>query len=228
VVVLVLIGLAYLFLGPGLPGGGADDVAQAAESDSGAESGAAHDGEAQAGAEAGSEGTDGEADAESGTESATAAGEGTTDEAASEQPTESGIPGLEPRETADGITITILDIIEMANRIAVDNGYRPMGGPESAGPNPDWIYPGNVFTLPDGATRRVVEGDTIWDIAADFIERKLGDRYGRYLDIMASYEDGDADREEVIEQLVSLRESTYAENFESLVQESIEEVREGQ
>ncbi len=103
-----------------------------------------------------------------------------------------------------------------------------MGAPEEAGPDPDWIFPGNVFTLPDGTTRTVVEGDTIWGIAADFIEKELAVRYERYLDIMTSYEDGDAERQEVIDQLVSLRDSTYAENFETLVQRSIEEVRAGE
>jgi hypothetical protein len=210
VLILLLAGLGYLLLGPGLPGGEETPVAAADGTE---------DGEAGAGTNPDGDGGDGSAGDGAG-------GDGDAADGAEEPG--SGIPGLEPRESVGGIVITILDIIDMANRIAVENGYRPMGAPESAGPSPDWIYPGNVFTLPDGSTRTVVEGDTIWDIAADFIEKRLAVRYERYLDIMTRYEDGDADRQEVIDQLVSLRDSTYAENFASLVQQSIEEVRAGE
>jgi hypothetical protein len=210
VLILLLAGLGYLLLGPGLPGGEETPVAAADGTE---------DGEAGAGTNPDGDGGDGSAGDGAG-------GDGDAVDGAEEPG--SGIPGLEPRESVGGIVITILDIIDMANRIAGENGYRPMGAPESAGPSPDWIYPGNVFTLPDGSTRTVVEGDTIWDIAADFIEKRLAVRYERYLDIMTRYEDGDADRQEVIDQLVSLRDSTYAENFASLVQQSIEEVRAGE
>lgn len=207
---LVLAGLAYFFLAS--PGAG-DDGTPVAEAGDAAE--AAEDETADADGPGDGGGSDGDVAAEAA-------------DPAAEEEEGSGIPGLEPRESVGGIVITILDIIDMANRIAIENGYRPMGAPESAGPSPDWIYPGNVFELPDETTRTVVEGDTIWDIAADFIEKELAVRYNRYLDIMASYEDGDADRQEVIDQLVSLRDATYAENFESLVQQSIEEVRAGE
>jgi hypothetical protein len=213
--VLLLAGLAYLLLGPGLPGTAGPAVAGVEDAGNGAE-GTAGDGGNEGGPGDESSGDGGQATATN------------TEEESLEEEMARRYPGLEPRESVGGIVITILDIIEMANRIAVDNGYRPMGGPEEAGPDPDWIYPGNVFTLPDGTTHTVVEGDTIWDIAADFIERELAVEYQQYLDIMTRYEDGDANREEVIDQLVSLRESTYSENFESLLQETIEEVQAGE
>jgi hypothetical protein len=229
VVILLLAGLGYLLLGSGMPGVSDEPIAAADGTE---------DGEAGTGTTADGDGTAGDGTAGDGTAGDGATGDATTGDGTGDaedgEPSPdgeapgSGIPGLEPRESVGGIVITILDIIEMANRIAVENGYRPMGGSEGAGPNPDWIFPGNVFTLPDGSTRTVVEGDTIWDIAADFIEKRLAVRYDRYLDIMTGYEDGDADRQEVIDQLESLRDATYAENFESLVQESIEEVRAGE
>ncbi|MFO7782904.1 MAG: hypothetical protein R6W94_14905 [Spirochaetia bacterium] len=216
--ILLLAGLGYLLLGPGGPGGPGGEPIAAADGDDAGEGGAA------AGESGDGEGPAGEDDGDD----VPGASEGDAGEDGDTAAPGSGIPGLEPRESVGGIVITILDIIEMANRIAGENGYRPMGAPEEAGPDPDWIFPGNVFTLPDGTTRTVVEGDTIWGIAADFIEKELAVRYERYLDIMTSYEDGDADRQEVIDQLVSLRDSTHAENFETLVQRSIEEVRAGE
>ncbi|NBF39779.1 MAG: hypothetical protein GVY14_05130, partial [Spirochaetes bacterium] len=215
--ILLLAGLGYLLLGPGGPGGPDGRPIAGADGEQAGEAGA--DGGESGDGPAGERDGDGENG-----DGVPAASEGEDGDAAPG----SGIPGLEPRESVGGIVITILDIIEMANRIAEENGYRPMGAPEEAGPDPDWIFPGNVFTLPDGTTRAVVEGDTIWDIAADFIEKELAVRYERYLDIMTRYEDGDADRQEVIDQLVSLRDSTHAENFETLVQRSIEEVRAGE
>lgn len=135
-------------------------------------------------------------------------------------------PGLEEREGTGGITITILDIIRMANRIATDNGYRGLGAPEEAGPDPDWIYPGNEFILPDGDTRTVVRGDTIWGIAADYIEEELRAHYAIYRGLMDSLPDATAEeRQEVVRGLEALREATNSENFAALLSESIEEVR---
>jgi hypothetical protein len=222
-VILLLAGLGYLLLGPGGPGGPGGEPIAAADGEDAGEAGA--DGGESGDGPAGERDGDGGPAAGTDADGAPGASEGEDGDTAAPG---SGIPGLEPRESVGGIVITILDIIEMANRIAEENGYRPMGAPEEAGPDPDWIFPGNVFTLPDGTTRAVVEGDTIWDIAADFIEKELAVRYERYLDIMTRYEDGDADRQEVIDQLVSLRDSTHAENFETLVQQSIEEVRAGE
>ncbi|MFP3959747.1 MAG: hypothetical protein ACLFUX_06235, partial [Spirochaetaceae bacterium] len=144
---------------------------------------------------------------------------------AAEALAEADIPGLEPRESDSGIVITVIDIIFMANRIAVDNGYRAMGGPEDAGPDPDWIYPGNALALPDGTTHSVVEDDTIWDIAADFIERELASHYEEYDDLIVRYEDGEIGHDDLLDRLASLSDATHAENFESLLQRTIEEVR---
>jgi len=135
-------------------------------------------------------------------------------------------PGLEEREGTGGITITILDIIRMANRIAADNGYRGLGAPEEAGPDPDWIYPGNEFTLPGGSTRTVVRGNTIWGIAADYIEDELRAHYAVYSGLMDTLPEAtDQQKRDIIRGLEALRGATSSENFADLVTESIEEVR---
>ncbi|MGM0673231.1 MAG: hypothetical protein ACQETQ_00910 [Spirochaetota bacterium] len=243
--VLLLLGAGYLIYGPGRDeiaqetGVQQDGGAQEEQAESDAQPGTGSDSESGSEAEpaAGDEEPGTEADsAQDADEIADSAAAEQSDNEQSEEMSEAeeaelleGIPGLEPRESVGGIVVTILDIISMANRIAEDNGYRPMGAPEDVGPNPDWIFPGNEFVLPDGSTRTVAEGDTIWDIAADFIEKRLAVRYERYLEIVADYEEGNySDRGALVERLVSLRDSTYAENFESLVQQTIEEVRQGE
>ena len=127
-------------------------------------------------------------------------------------------PGLEEREGTGGITITILDIIRMANTIATDNGYRGLGAPEAEGPDPDWIFPGNEFTLPDGNARTVVRGDTIWDIAADYIEDELRAHYAVYQGLMDSLSDATPEeQQEVVRGLEALRQATNSENFAGLL-----------
>jgi hypothetical protein len=135
-------------------------------------------------------------------------------------------PGLEERQGTGGITITILDIIRMANTIATENGYRGLGAPENEGPDPDWIYPENEFTLPDGDTRTVVRGDTIWDIAADYIEEELRAHYAVYQGLMDSLPDATPEeQQEVVRGLEALRQATSSENFAALLTDRIEEVR---
>jgi hypothetical protein len=132
--------------------------------------------------------------------------------------------GLEAREGAGGIIITILDIIRLANRIAVDNGYRELGAPPGARPDPDWIYPGNVFELPDGSTHTVVSGDTLWDITGEFIQEQLAGRYSRYAAVMEDYQTERIEIEALVEELTDLRNNTYSENFRNIINQTIEEV----
>ncbi|MFP4612630.1 MAG: hypothetical protein ACLFM5_04505 [Spirochaetaceae bacterium] len=243
---LLLGGLGYYLWGPGLPGPESEESAVA---EGGDDADRGPDADADRGSESGN-GTDPDADTGTGTDTDTAedepeaaveeeetdgdaspaedgAGEEEEDAArrAAEALAEADIPGLEPRESDSGIVITVIDIIFMANRIAVDNGYRAMGGTEDAGPDPDWIYPGNALALPDGTTHTVIEGDTIWDIAADFIERELASHYEEYDDLIVRYEDGEIGHDDLLDRLASLSDATHAENFESLLQRTIEEVR---
>lgn len=141
-----------------------------------------------------------------------------------------GPPGLESRDTIGGLTITILDIIRLANRIAVANGYQSLGGEPEDRPDPDWIYPGNEFEMPDGSTETVVSGDTLWYIAAEYLDRMLRERYRRYEALMAEYDPDAATTEErnaLISELESLSEATNSEQFAALLQDQIEAVRGG-
>ena len=63
------------------------------------------------------------------------------------------------------IRVTDTDIFRYANEVAVKNGYKPMNFQSLREKNPNWIYPGNIFTLMDGQRVEVVTGDTLWDIA---------------------------------------------------------------
>ena len=38
-------------------------------------------------------------------------------------------------------------------------------------PDPDWIFPGNTFRLPDGQIHAVIAGETLWEISIAFLDR---------------------------------------------------------
>lgn len=62
-------------------------------------------------------------------------------------------------------TILDSDIYRFASLIAKKNNFAPLDYPTFKARNPDWIYPDNVFTMLDGTSYTVTEGDTLWDIA---------------------------------------------------------------
>ncbi len=64
-----------------------------------------------------------------------------------------------------GIHVSDRDIFEYANRVAIMNGYAPIPFASMKDKNPNWIFPGNVFTMLDGQHVTVKPGDTLWAIA---------------------------------------------------------------
>ncbi len=138
-------------------------------------------------------------------------------------------PGVTITDTSvigpGGVEITLRDIIELVNRIATDNGYAPMGVIDPERPDPDWIYPGNLFVLPDGTRYTVVRGDTLWEITVRYMVARLRSDYDRYTRLVSEYEDqatGDARRSQIAESLAVLGEASHTENFTRLVDETLD------
>jgi hypothetical protein len=114
------------------------------------------------------------------------------------------------------IEITILDIFLLTNEIAVSNGFRRLDSIEETGRDPDWIYPGNLFVLPDSTEYTVVKGDTMWYIAHRFIIKRLEEDWDSYTSIKREVETTivDAQRKEVLtRELKSIGARSYSENF---------------
>ena len=130
-----------------------------------------------------------------------------------------------------GLTPTINDIIVWTNTIAADNDYRTLGQPKGdipgLGPDPDWIFPGSTFVLPDGRVHVVEAGDTLWGIATDYIENQVDVDFSEYLRLTSRYHSEEADgvtREQILGELAQLQRESPSERFRSFIQERIEEL----
>jgi hypothetical protein len=124
-----------------------------------------------------------------------------------------------------GIEITLHDIIGLVNRVATDNGYARLGAANDGRPNPDLIYPGNVFALPDGRHYTVVRGDTLWGITVRYMVARLRDDYELYVRIVTEHETEttlDSRRIGLVEQLSAIGEATHTENFRRMVEETLD------
>ena len=124
-----------------------------------------------------------------------------------------------------GIEITLQDIIDLVNRVATENGYARMGRANGGRPDPDWIYPGNVFALPDSTHYTVLRGDTLWGITVRYMVVRLRDDYELYIRLVSEYETDttpESRRAEVVELLWAIGEASHTENFGRLVEETID------
>lgn len=126
---------------------------------------------------------------------------------------------------AGGIEASIFDIIEMVNRIAVANGYRRMDNFTSDAPDPDWIYPGNVFVLLDGTRYTVQRNDTLWDITVRFVRRSLEEHYRRYRELQEEASQNPGKSTEIVADLEELAASAHVDEFRRMVLETADELR---
>ncbi len=134
---------------------------------------------------------------------------------------------LEPHFSLSDIEITVLDIYRVTNEIAKANGYRELDKVEELGKDPDWIYPENVFFLPDKTSCTVKTGDTIWYIANRYIKETLDHDWEKYLSILKELDKNKINmnnRKRLISELELLRESSYSENFAKEIDKGLKDL----
>ncbi len=140
------------------------------------------------------------------------------------QPEETQGPEIDPEKlevflSLGYIQITILDVYNLANKIAIANGYKELDGVEQLGKNPDWIYPGNAFELPDTTEYTVVKGDTVWHITRQFIQKNVDSDWERYQQIIKEIKEENKD--ELIAELEDLKTGSYSENFSKEIEQAV-------
>ncbi|MGQ9614919.1 MAG: hypothetical protein ACUVWJ_00790 [Spirochaetota bacterium] len=124
------------------------------------------------------------------------------------------------------IEITIMDILTLTNRIAVNNGYQTLDK-RTPGRDPDWIYPGNLLVLPDEISYTVVKGDTMWYIAHRFIIQSLEMVWERYKSIeekIKSKQITVEEKNQIAAELKKMKEESFSENFRKEVDRKLKEI----
>lgn len=105
------------------------------------------------------------------------------------------------------IRISNRDIFKFANRIAVDNGYTPISIKTFRQKDPNWIFPGNIFVLPDKQKITIIKGDTLWDIA----NTKLIEMYINFYKIIDQMKQS-LSKEEAIDKNLLIKAKKYIFN----------------
>ena len=110
--------------------------------------------------------------------------------------------------------ITDPDIYKYVNKVAVKNGYRELSAREMKSKNPDRIFPNDTFIMLDEQVVTVVNGDTLWDLAA----RKLIELDIKFYETIKQIKDSSSSKkQQLIEQARSYAFSKrHMEIIESL------------
>jgi hypothetical protein len=162
---------------------------------------------------------------------ATAPDDDVTDEAPSTaatitpETTTERVPATEEEGGANAIVISLSDMIRLVNRIARMNGYAPIGDFFPGARDPDWIFPGNVLTLPDESLYTIRDGDTMWGIADRFVQQSIPQERQALIDIERRILWGEIPSRsvEVREQLEALAEDALLESTRRSAEELLEE-----
>jgi hypothetical protein len=110
------------------------------------------------------------------------------------------------------------------NEIAVKNGYSPLDETDGRRRDPNWIYPGRVFALPNNASYVVELRDTMWAIAEDYIHENVRELCRAYEDLARPYRPGRipaGKKEEVAGSIRSLISRSKSENLRRIFEEKI-------
>lgn len=110
------------------------------------------------------------------------------------------------------ITVSPHDIFVFANKIALENGYRPITYKGLKEKNPNWIYPGNRFTI-ESEHITVKEGDTLWDIAHE----RLMDRNIKFYRVFELLKNAKQNTRDFTEKLRQAEELAFSETHKKII-----------
>jgi hypothetical protein len=118
----------------------------------------------------------------------------------------------------------VLDIYYSTNEIAVKNGYSPLDEKGLPRRDPNLIFPGRTFVLPNGTEYVVKLYDTMWGISTGYIRQNILGLCQAYEDLVKPYRPGKVPankKEEVSGEIRNLISRCKSENLRRVFEEKI-------
>lgn len=120
-------------------------------------------------------------------------------------------------------SMTVFDHIKLVNEVAVKNGYHKMA-PEYLkanlkGKDPDWIYPGNSFKMPDNETVHVVEGNTLWGICEKYLINEINNHEIQIWSLIERTKKQEIDISQAKEEFKKIKTQTHSRMMEDVIEE---------
>jgi LysM repeat protein len=126
------------------------------------------------------------------------------------------------------VEITVLDIYNLVNEVAVSSGFRRLDERPDRRRDPNLIFPGDALALPEKTGHTVAKGDTIWWVSARFIKAQLNRDWRTYQSITGDLDGSGADPAalaQAIEKLAALGKGSYCGKFRKEVDNRIRALR---
>lgn len=116
------------------------------------------------------------------------------------------------------IRVTNNEIFNYANKVAKRNGYRGITSSRIREKNPHWIYPGNKFTMLDGETVIVSEGDTLWGLSY----KKVMKLHLEFYERVNRIREGEKTEQDIIKDIERLKKLAFTEEHHRIISSLIE------
>ena len=127
-------------------------------------------------------------------------------------------PLLEEKQRTDlikqyNIKVTDNEIFNYANKVAKRNGYRGIASSRIREKNPHWIYPGNKFTMLDGETVTVSEGDTLWGLSY----KKVMKKHLAFYEMVSRIREGGKNEQDNLKDIERLKKLAFTEEHHRII-----------
>ncbi|MCG8571593.1 MAG: LysM peptidoglycan-binding domain-containing protein [Spirochaetes bacterium] len=117
--------------------------------------------------------------------------------------------------------MTIKDVIDITNAVAVRNRYHRMlylfEKKYVKGKDPDWIYPGNVLVMPDNHRVIVKQGDTMWDLSENFLITQINQHEIEIRKIIEKAQKKQLSITDAKTKLIEIRSNSYSEMIRGFI-----------
>jgi len=120
-------------------------------------------------------------------------------------------------------SMTIIDHIKLVNEVAVKNGYHKMAPnylkANLKGKDPDWIYPGNNFKMPNDETIHVIAGNTLWGICEKYLINEINQHEIKIRSLIEKTKKQEIIISQAKEEFKRIKTETHSQMMEDVIEE---------